>query len=154
MEILRKSSTSCTIGFSRMTRACLSTAYERAQKLGGRGEGESTTDHTKNDVVSGSNIERKSGDHKIEDESGIRGFVADKAREGAIGARKVAENMGDLAKETMDTAWDSANNTTQNVQDTLIATADKNVVDTTEYRSIEDLNNSVQPNQDHHHPTP
>ncbi|KAM6601049.1 hypothetical protein CsatA_020658 [Cannabis sativa] len=159
MDILRKSSSlftfskllfKPTLGFSRITRVSLSTAYERAQKIGGRGDqSESTTYHTENDVVGGRNSE-----HKIEDESGVTGFVADKAREGAIGATKIAEKMGELATETIDTAWDSANNTTQNVQDTLIATADKNVVDTTEYRSIHDLNNSsLQPNQDHHNPT-
>lgn len=79
---------------------------------------------------------------------GVTGFVADTARQGALGATKIAENMGELAKETMDKAWDSAKNTTQNVQDTLVAAADENVVDTTEYRTIEDLKNAVEANNE------
>lgn len=66
-----------------------------------------------------------------------------------VTATKMAENMGDLARKTMDKAWDSAKNTTQNVQDTLVAAADENVFDTTEYRTIEDLKNSVEANEGH-----
>ncbi|PON91172.1 hypothetical protein TorRG33x02_129880 [Trema orientale] len=133
-----------------LSKACFSTAYEHAQGLGGRAE-RATTDHTtRNDVVYGENYghrgrhDQNPDDHNIENESsGVTGFVADKASQGAPGATKMAESMGDLAKETMDMAWDSTNNATRNVQDTMVAAADENVVDTTEYRTIEDLKNSL-----------
>ncbi|PON40082.1 hypothetical protein PanWU01x14_300250 [Parasponia andersonii] len=133
-----------------LSRACFSTAYERAQGLGGRAE-RATIDHTtRNDVVYGENYGHRgrhdqNPDHRnIENESsGITGFVADKASQGAIGAIKMADSMGDLAKETMEMAWDSTKNATRNVQDTMVAAADENVVDTTEYRTIEDLKNSL-----------
>lgn len=82
--------------------------------------------------------------------SGVTGFVAaDKARQGTVKATEAADNIVDKVKETMDSAWDSAKKTSdQNVKDTLVAEADENVVDTTEYRSIEDL---AHVREQHHH---
>ncbi|KAM1311150.1 hypothetical protein ACFX13_007795 [Malus domestica] len=52
-------------------------------------------------------------------------------------------------RETNNVAWDSAKNTTRKVTDTLVAEADENVVDTAEYRTIEDLSTFADQN-DHH----
>ncbi|EXC08463.1 hypothetical protein L484_009606 [Morus notabilis] len=82
---------------------------------------------------------------RVEGLSGYEGKARGQGQ-GSLGATKIAENLGHMAKETTDKAWDSARNTTQNVQDTLVAAADENVVDTTEYRAIEDLENSAQGN--------
>ncbi|GMN54491.1 hypothetical protein TIFTF001_023626 [Ficus carica] len=83
-------------------------------------------------------------DHKnVENMSGVTGLAADTAVRGTLGSTKIAENLSATwQRRRMDKAWDSAKNRTQNVQDTLFAAADENVVDTTEYRTIEDLKNS------------
>lgn len=80
--------------------------------------------------------------------SGMRGFGTETAKEGTVKATEMGEKLGEMAKEAMDTAWDSAKNTTQKVEDTLVAEADENVVDTSEYRAIEDLTHLV---DDHHY---
>ena len=70
--------------------------------------------------------------------SGVAGFAAD-----------TATRVAEMAKgTTMDKAWDAAKNATRDVQDTVVAAADENVVDTTEYRTIMDLNN-YSDDQDH-----
>lgn len=87
-------------------------------------------------------------DHKnVENMSGVTGFAADTAVRGTLGATKIAENLSATwRRRRMDKAWDSAKNRTQNVQDTIVAAADENVADTTEYRTIEDLKNSQEAN--------
>lgn len=75
----------------------------------------------------------------VGDMSGVTGFVADAAVQGTVKATDTEENVGEMAKEALDTAWDSAKHTSQKLQDTFVAEADENVVDTTEYKTIEDL---------------
>ncbi|KAH7512575.1 hypothetical protein FEM48_Zijuj12G0105100 [Ziziphus jujuba var. spinosa] len=86
----------------------------------------------------------------IEYMSGVRGFVTDTAiLQGTVKATEMEEKLSEMAKEAMDTAWDSAKNTTQKVEDTLVAEADENVVDTSEYRAIEDLTHRADDGHDH-----
>ena len=66
-------------------------------------------------------------------------FQADAASEGRVKATEVVESIGEAAKGSVDTAWDAAKKTAQNVIETTTAEADTNVVDTVEYRSAEDL---------------
>lgn len=62
------------------------------------------------------------------------------AAEGAVKATEtVVENMGERAKETVETALNAAKNTAGLVAESTIAEADTNVVDTAEYRCSEDL---------------
>lgn len=70
--------------------------------------------------------------------SGVTGYVGDTARQGTAKAEEVAEDLVDMAKERTDFAWDSTKNKTQKVGDTLVAEANENVIDTTEYRNMED----------------
>nr|XP_011458919.1 PREDICTED: uncharacterized protein LOC105349845 [Fragaria vesca subsp. vesca] len=109
---------------SLLSRACSSTSYERAQDPGNRTPLE-TREHER--------------DVTIDNMSGVTGFVADAVRDGAAKTTEVAEDLVDLAKETMDSAYDNTKKTTKKVSETLVAEADENVVDTSEYRSIEDL---------------
>ncbi|XP_048321164.2 uncharacterized protein LOC112488976 [Ziziphus jujuba] len=86
----------------------------------------------------------------IEYMSGVRGFVTDTAiLQGTVKATEMEEKLSEMAKEAMDTAWDSAKNTTQKVEDTLVAEADENVVDTSEYRAIEDITHRADDGHDH-----
>jgi hypothetical protein len=48
-----------------------------------------------------------------------------------------AAEADDVMQE-MDSAYDVTTETTQDVKDTIVAEADNNVVETTEYRSIQD----------------
>ncbi|KAG4960779.1 hypothetical protein JHK87_037412 [Glycine soja] len=60
--------------------------------------------------------------------------------QGAVKATEVLENVGERAKETVDTALDAAKKTTEGVTETTtMVEADNNVVDTVEYRCTEDL---------------
>ncbi|KAK7401802.1 hypothetical protein VNO78_13587 [Psophocarpus tetragonolobus] len=61
------------------------------------------------------------------------------AAQGAVKAKEVLENVGERAKETVDTALDAAKKTTELVTETTMAEADTSVVDTVEYRCTEDL---------------
>lgn len=62
------------------------------------------------------------------------------AAQGAVKATEVLENVGERAKETVDTALDAAKKTTEGVTETTtMVEADNNVVDTVEYRCTEDL---------------
>ncbi|TKY49122.1 chilling-induced protein [Spatholobus suberectus] len=61
------------------------------------------------------------------------------AAQGAVEATEVLENVGETAKETVDTALNAAKKTTELVTETTMAEADTNVVDTVEYRCTEDL---------------
>lgn len=85
--------------------------------------------------------------------SGVAGFVADTARQGEVKTTEVAEDLIDLAKETMiDSAYDNAKNTTQKVKHTtLVSEADENVVDTSEYRSIQELSKYADDHLEIHH---
>lgn len=65
----------------------------------------------------------------VEKMSGVIGFVADTAIQGTVEATEMGEKVGEMAKEAVDTT----NHTSQKLQDTLVAEADENVVDTTEY---------------------
>lgn len=71
-----------------------------------------------------------------DDRSGTTGFAPDTARQGAIKAMYAAE--ADDVMQEMDSAYDVTTETTQDVKDTIVAEADNNVVETTEYRSIQD----------------
>ncbi|KAI9083553.1 hypothetical protein K1719_034495 [Acacia pycnantha] len=70
---------------------------------------------------------------------GVTGYVADAARQGTRKAAEVVESVGETAMETVDTAWDATKKATQNIRETTTAEADTNVVDTAEYRCVEDL---------------
>ncbi|KAF3442024.1 hypothetical protein FNV43_RR15940 [Rhamnella rubrinervis] len=72
----------------------------------------------------------------VENMSGVKGFVADTAIQDKVKATEMGEKVGEMAKEAMDTAWDSAKNTSQKLRDALVAEADENVVDTAEYRTM------------------
>lgn len=48
------------------------------------------------------------------------------------------EVVGDGVMQAMDNAYDVTTDTTQDVKDTIVAEANNNVVDTAEYRSIQD----------------
>ncbi|XP_059444936.1 uncharacterized protein LOC132176679 [Corylus avellana] len=66
----------------------------------------------------------------------------DTARQGAIKAMETAEAVGETVLEAMDSAcaYDVTAKTTQeeDVRDTTVVEADNHVVDTAEYRSIQD----------------
>lgn len=81
---------------------------------------------------------RDEGDTGIDNMNGVTVFVGDTARQGQAKAAEVAEDLVDMAKERTDFAWDSTKNKNQKVGDTLVAEADENVIDTTEYRNMED----------------
>ena len=49
-----------------------------------------------------------------------------------------AEAVGDTVMGAMDSAYDVTEKSTQDVKDTIVAEADNHVVDTSEYRSIQD----------------
>lgn len=69
----------------------------------------------------------------------MTGYVADAAKQGTRKAAEVVEDVGAAAKETADIAWDATKKATQNIRETTTAEADTNVVDTAEYRCVEDL---------------
>lgn len=71
--------------------------------------------------------------------AGVTGYVADAARQGTRKAAEVVESVGETTMETVDTAWDATKKATQNIRETTTAEADTNVVDTAEYRCVEDL---------------
>ncbi|KAG2677856.1 hypothetical protein I3760_12G115900 [Carya illinoinensis] len=89
------------------------------------------------------NYEAKDQAQRINDDddmSGVTGFVVDTARQCVTKAMDRAEDVGETVKEAMDSAFDVTKETTsiQNMKDTVVVVADTNVVDTTEYRSIQD----------------
>jgi hypothetical protein len=53
-------------------------------------------------------------------------------------AMEKVEAAGDTVREAMDSAYDVTEKSTQDVTDTIVAEADNHVVDTSEYRSIQD----------------
>ncbi|CAN6560958.1 unnamed protein product [Malus baccata var. baccata] len=123
-----------------LSRACFSTSYESVQDPRNRPPTEAGRH--------GAATEGREGDTSIDDMSGVTGFVAGTARQSAAKATGVAEDLVDMARET-NVAWDSVKNTTRKVTDTLVAEADANVVDTAEYRTIEDHSKFADQN-DHH----
>ena len=74
-----------------------------------------------------------------DDMSGVTGFVADTARQGVKKAMETAEDVGDTVKQAMESAFDVKTKTTQHINETIVAEAENNVVDTAEYRSIQDV---------------
>jgi hypothetical protein len=74
-----------------------------------------------------------------DDMSGVTGFVADTARQGVKKAMETAEDVGDTVKQAMESAFDVTTKTTQHINETIVAEAENNVVDTAEYRSIQDV---------------
>ncbi|PQP94865.1 uncharacterized protein Pyn_37263 [Prunus yedoensis var. nudiflora] len=106
---------------SRFSKVYFSTAYERAEDPRNRPPTEASRDEGGG---------RDEGDTRIDNMSGVTGFIGDTARQGTAKATEVAE-------ERTDFAWDSTKDKTQKVGDTLVAEADENVVDTTEYRNME-----------------
>ncbi|XP_020235910.2 uncharacterized protein LOC109815570 [Cajanus cajan] len=68
--------------------------------------------------------------------------IVGEANEGEVKEREVVENVGEKAKETVETALDAAKKSGELVRDsstTIMAEADTNVVDTVEYRCTEGL---------------
>ncbi|CAB4277475.1 unnamed protein product [Prunus armeniaca] len=112
-----------------LSNACFSTSFERAQDPRNRPPTEASRDEGGG---------RDEGDTRIDNMSGATGFVGDTARQGTAKAAEVAEDLVEMAKERTDFAWDSTKNKTQKVGDTLVAEADENIIDTTEYRNMED----------------
>lgn len=73
-----------------------------------------------------------------DDMSGVTGFVADTAKQGVKKAMDTAEDVSDTVKQAMESAFDVTTKTTQHIKATIVAEADDNVIDTAEYRSIQD----------------
>lgn len=73
-----------------------------------------------------------------DDMSGVTGFVAATAKQGVKKAMDTAEDVSDTVKQAMESSFDVTTKTTQHIKATIVAEADDNVIDTAEYRSIQD----------------
>nr|KJB13327.1 hypothetical protein B456_002G068400 [Gossypium raimondii] len=125
----------------RLTRACLSSAYERAEGSNAVAEAEgSSADDAPRDSIATS-------------------FAADTAKDGIKKAVGMAENVGDTAKKTLDGAWRAARDGAQGIKERVVNQNDEDdedddeieedvavdeirkvdqLLDTQEYRSIEE----------------
>ncbi|WRX28584.1 hypothetical protein QQP08_021071 [Theobroma cacao] len=133
----------------RVTRACLSTAYERAEGSNAVVEEEGSSDITDapRDYI-------RDGKYEAKRPPGSKtSFAADSAEDGIKRAVEMAEYVGDTAKKTLDGAWEAAKDTAQGIKERVtendddieedvavdeIRKADQ-IVDTQEYRSVEEL---------------
>ncbi|XP_050245954.1 uncharacterized protein LOC126693943 [Quercus robur] len=126
---------------SRFCRACFSTSYH-AQGSKAVSEPRNVPDSTGSTKNTSTNYEAKDQAQDINDDeddmSGVTGFVADTAKQGVKKAMDTAEDVSDTVKRAMESAFDVTTKTTQHIKATIVAEADDNVIDTAEYRSIQD----------------
>lgn len=130
---------------SRFCRACFSTSYH-AQGSKAVSEPRNVAsvlpDSTGSTKNTSTNYEAKDQAQDIKDDeddmSGVTGFVADTAKQGVKKAMDTAEDVSDTVKQAMESAFDVTTKTTQHIKATIVAEADDNVIDTAEYRSIQD----------------
>ncbi|XP_022753989.1 uncharacterized protein LOC111302325 [Durio zibethinus] len=142
----------------RVTRACLSTAYERTEGSNALVEGEESSEmpDTPRDAMREGMYEAKHQSFATREgrpPGGATSFAADTAKDGIKKAVEMAENVGDTAKGTLDRAWMAAKDTAQGIRGRVTESDDEieedvavdevrkvdQLVDTQEYRIIEEL---------------
>ncbi|XP_017980014.1 PREDICTED: uncharacterized protein LOC18594037 isoform X1 [Theobroma cacao] len=138
----------------RVTRACLSTAYERAEQRSSRRRrviryNRCTKRLHKRRQVRSQTVSTGEGRPPGSKTS----FAADSAEDGIKRAVEMAEYVGDTAKKTLDGAWEAAKDTAQGIKERVTENDDDNeedvavdeirkadqIVDTQEYRSVDEL---------------
>ncbi|KAE8677062.1 Detected protein of unknown function [Hibiscus syriacus] len=132
-----------------ITRARLSSAFERAE--GSNAVAEGSSDDAPSDSMYETNPSFVTGEGRPP--ASQASFGADMEKDGIKKAVETAENVGDSAKKTMDGAWRAAKDGAQGIKERVLNDVDEfaedvavdeirkvdQLVDTREYRSIEEL---------------
>ncbi|XVE80113.1 hypothetical protein DITRI_Ditri14bG0113100 [Diplodiscus trichospermus] len=143
----------------RVTWACFSTAYERAEgsNAAAEGEGSSEISDAHRDAIREGLYDDKyqpfaTGEGRPPCSNSS--FVEDAAKDGMKKAVDTAANVGDTAKKTLDGAWRAAKDTAQGIKERVSGSDNEEFeedvavdevrkvdqpVDTQEYRSIDEL---------------
>ncbi|KAB2095759.1 hypothetical protein ES319_A01G061600v1 [Gossypium barbadense] len=143
----------------RLTRACLSSAYERAEGSNAvaEAEGSSADDAPRDSMYETKHPSFVTGEGRPP--GNATSFAADTAKDGIKKAVGMAENVGDTAKKALDGAWRAARDGAQGIKERVVNQTDEDdedddeieedvavdeirkvdqLVDTQEYRSIEE----------------
>ncbi|PPD88271.1 hypothetical protein GOBAR_DD14820 [Gossypium barbadense] len=143
----------------RLTRACLSSAYERAEGSNAvaEAEGSSADDAPRDSMYETKHPSFVTGEGRPP--GSPTSFAADTAKDGIKKAVGMAENVGETAKKTLDGAWRAARDGAQGIKERVVNQNDEDdedddeieedvavdeirkvdqLLDTQEYRSIEE----------------